>query len=252
MSIPRPVPALALTAVAVLGTSCSTVSAALGQFDGDRRIVALVIDSGYATSAELMSAIEPTVEATASEGGNLRAFVVTSGSAGSTRELSFSDEAGGGDFAPDGANQHAWDEAAVRFTEAALDDIESELATSSGASPTGADLVGALNDAIDLAEASASGRRAHAVLVTGGGVHRTADLDLVASRVSVDNAAELAQAAPLRLVDDVDVEIVGAGRFESVDRPLDPAFVRGIEAFWRALRAPSPDHCRVFKTSPSR
>lgn len=233
--------AIAIGAMAL--TACGPVKESIGVFTGDRREVALVLDLGYATVEDLVAAAKPTIDTAAAQGGTLRAFVVTSGSAGSLTPIRFSNAAGGGNFTPEGRNRRAWDEEASVFADAAADDVRAVLG-SLAPSPTGRDLVGGVNRAIEaLADSDTATRQV--VLVSGGGVQQTAMVDLVATPVTPANAAELAAAAPIDLTEGVTLVVVGAARFSGVEPPPDGEFVNGVEAYWRAQCAPHAASCRV-------
>lgn len=240
-----------LTALLLAATpACSAVKEAVGQFSGNHQRVVLVIDRGYGTPDELIRAITPTVQATVDEGGRLSAYVVGGGSVGALQPVVFADDAGGGDFDPPGSNRDAWREAARTFQHAVLRDL-AEAIEKAPTSSTGSDLVGSLNRAIDELTSAGSGRPRIAVLVTGGGVHRTEAVDLVNPPVTPATAAELAAQVPLRLDPSIDVRVIGVGSFPEVDPPLSIEFVDGVEAFWAALCAPASRTCHIHANAPT-
>jgi hypothetical protein len=68
------------------------------------------------------------------------------------------------------------------------------------------------------------------VVITGGGVQRTEQLDLIAAHVSPSNAAALAAKVPEIVTDGVHVQMVGVGQFPGM--PVDPVFADGVSAWW--------------------
>ncbi len=211
------------------------VGEAAGEFRGDRPRTVLVIQTGGAASpARLLADAEPVLAETAREGGAVRVLVLSSGSAASMTEVRLPR---GGDFTPVGRNQAAWTKEAQDYADAADREVDAALQRAAGNSPTGADLVGAVTRGVAVAREMPGDDDAprQVVLVTGGGVHRTARLDLVAENVTPSTASALAARAGSIDPGEVTVALMGVGRFDGVVPPVDPVFADGVRAFWERV-----------------
>lgn len=211
------------------------VGGAAGQFQGDGRRTVLVIETGGGASpARLLADAEPVLEETARAGGTVQALLLGSGSAASMTKVPLSND---GDFAPLGRNQGAWTKEAQDYADAAVREVDAALQRAAGNSPTGADLVGAVTRGVAVAREMPGNDDAprQVVLVTGGGVHRTARLDLVAENVTPSTAPALAARAGSIDPGEVTVTLMGVGRFDGVVPPVDPVFADGVRAFWERV-----------------
>jgi hypothetical protein len=196
-----------------------------------RTHVVLIIHRGEAGLEQVLRDTEEAVLAAASEGGRLDVYLLDSGSAASMRRIDLSERVNGGDFRLKGANDRFRMAEARRYTYLTMSELE-PLIAQARTSPTGADLFGAVPAGVDAVGRTAAGE-GRVVLVTGGGVHRTAALDLVAADVTPETAAQVAaQIPPLELPAGIGVEIYGVGRFEGAATPVLPRFAAGVTIVW--------------------
>lgn len=203
------------------------------QVDGGR--LALIVQPAAAGDEQLLVDVRPVISDAARRGARVRVFVLSGGSAAAMREIRLSDEAGGGDFTPQGRNTNAWQASAEHFEEAAMADLVPALEPDQTLEPTGADLIGAVRRGISIVQAMAGSGPFKVVLVAGaGGVQRSVEVDLVAPvPVTTANAADLARLVPVIDAGTVSVEIIGMGRFEGI--AVDPRFAEGVTAWWHAV-----------------
>jgi hypothetical protein len=226
-----------LTPVLLGSAACGAPAAAIkglnearGQFTGSQGRIVLVIDPGVAPPQLLRRDLDPVIAQAATDGARVQALVLNGGSAASMTNVGFSAAAGGGDFYPPGANPAAWRLTATNFANAALEDLAPALTPDPALAATGNDLAGAVQVAITAVQEMPGSGPLQVVVITGGGVQRTAQLDLIAAHVSPSNAAALAEKVPPITPDGVDVEMVGVGQFPGM--PVDPVFADGVAAWW--------------------
>jgi hypothetical protein len=229
-----------LAPVMLLSAACGAPAAAIkglnearGQFTGPQGRIVLVINPGVAPQQLLRSGLDPVIAQAATDGARVQALVLNGGSAASMVNVGFSAAAGGGDFYPPGANPAAWRLTATNFASAAMVDLGPALTPDQALAATGNDLAGALQVALTTVREMPGSGPLQVVVITGGGVQRTAALDLIAAQVSPANAAALAQKVPPITPDGIDVEMVGVGQFPGM--PVDPVFADGVAAWWHDL-----------------
>jgi hypothetical protein len=201
---------------------------------GSQPRVVLIVHSGDAAADQVRGDVNDVVAAAAQEGARLEVYVLDSGSAASMSHVALSAEANGGDFVLTGGNQRYRDQEARRYTDVVMQDLDPAFDAPS--SPTGADVVGAIAFGISAVERLPGAGAATVSLVTGGGVHRTASLDLATANVTPESATRIAsQIEPLDVPSGIVVELRGVGRFEGANPPVDPQFAHGVRVFWEAL-----------------
>jgi hypothetical protein len=175
------------------------------------------------------------VAAAANDGARLEVYALDSGSAVSMSQVPLSDEVNGGDLVLTGENQAYRNQEARHHGELVMRDLGS-LLDATASSPTGSDVIGGVRFGINAVLSLSGVGPATVSVVTGGGVHRTGALDLVAARVSPENAALVAAGVPsLEIPSGVVVELWGVGRFEGANPPVDPQFAAGVRMFWEEL-----------------
>lgn len=223
----------AATIASIAFTGCAQVKGAVGIFPGDRGRAVVVIHTGTASPDELLADVRVVVHKVAADGATLEVLMMHGGSAGSMIPVPFSDLAGNGRFMPTSKNSKHWPDEAAAFENAAMADIAKQLGPRPKLDATGADLAGAVRRAIEAATKLNGAGPLQAVLVTGGGAHQAADVDLVRDHVTKENAAELAQLVPQIDTRGVAVKLVGIGRFPGI--AVDQAFADGVIAWWQEV-----------------
>jgi hypothetical protein len=215
--------------------ACAPVGNQLpGDQDSQPRVV-LIVHRGDADAAQVRRDVQEVVAGAAMEGARLEVYALDSGSAASMSQVPLSDEANGGDLVLTGENRAYRDQEARRYMELVLRDLE-PLFDATASSPTGSDVIGAVRFGVMEVHSLRGRGPATVSVITGGGVHRTGALDLVAAKVSPENAAQVAAGIPrLDIPSDVVVELRGVGRFEGAIPPVDPQFAAGVRVFWEEL-----------------
>lgn len=217
--------AAALLAALLAAAGCATVKEAavgLPPDEGIRR--SLIIDPGYQPLSRSLEAAEAVAADSAHRGHRLSVRVVDGGNASSLRHVDLT-AANGGDLRREARNRPGRDEEAERNTAAVAAAIRSGL-DDFAYSGSGADLLGAV-------ERVASSRPApdQVVLITGGGVHQTAEANLVADYRRVD---ELAAAIPPLQALEVQLVIIGAGDFAGARTTPTAEFTDAVTRLWEA------------------
>jgi hypothetical protein len=206
----------------------------LGEFQGERGVVELVLDQGYADTATVLRDASRAISSAAREGSHFAAWILNGSSAGASLMVKPSDAAGGGDFSPSGHNAAAWADEAHAFAMAATHDVAAALETAPPRRP-GADLLGALERARAVAALESSDGPRVVVLVTGGGVHRNERLDMVSLTdgevvtLARHWADELGDPSGLAFV------LVGVGRFPDTNPPVAADFATRVVGFWKSF-----------------
>lgn len=205
-----------------------------GGLDSQPRVV-LIVHKGDADAAQVRRDVQEVVAAAAHGGARLEVYALDSGSAASMSQVPLSDRANSGNLVLTGENRAYRDQEALRYTELVMRDLDL-LFDTAASSPTGSDLMGAVDFGVMAVDSLPGDGPATVSVITGGGVHRTGALDLVAAEVSPENAGQVAaEVEPLDVPADVVVELRGVGRFEGATPPVDPRFAAGVRAFWEAL-----------------
>jgi hypothetical protein len=195
----------------------------------------LIVHRGESDVAQVRRDVQEVVAAAAGDGARIEVYALESGSAASMSQVPLSDEVNGGNLVLTGQNQAYRNQEARRYTELVLRDLDPLLDTTPS-SPTGSDVIGSVGFGVGAVRSLSGAGPASVSVITGGGVHRTGALDLVAVQVSPENAAQVAASVPgLDIPSDVVVELRGVGRFEGAIPPVDPQFAAGVRAFWEEL-----------------
>lgn len=221
---------VAVVLLVVVASGCTK------SFHGKRGRVVLVVNPGGSLTQVEQDA-DAVVTDAAKAGASLKIFLIASGSAASMVPVELPNGAGSGNFFPNGANDEVRRAQSSNYASVAIASVNSAI-EKSPASRTGADLLGALRKGIDeVRRLDGVGLRT-VVLVTYGGVHRAAGLDLIATRPSEQNARQLARrSGRIEPPFGVAVDVRGVGRFEGAEPPIDPGFANGVVAFWHAVCA---------------
>jgi hypothetical protein len=215
------------------GAACTSVPNQ-PRSDSQSRVV-LIVHRGDADVAQVRADARDVVSGAAQEGARIAVYALDSGSAASMSQIVLSDEANGGNFVLTGGNQRYRDREALRYADLVMSDLDPVFQPTKP-SKTGADLIGAVAFGVAAVDRLPGDGPAAVSLVTGGGVHRTVDLDLVAVGVTPENAIQISrQSPPLDKPTDIVVELRGVGRFEGATPPVEPQFAHGVRAFWEAL-----------------
>ena len=225
---------LSLLFVMLAGAACTSV---LDQprSDSQSRVV-LIVHRGDSDVAQVQADAREVVSAAAQEGARIAVYALDTGSAASMSQIMLSDEANGGNFVLTGGNQRYRGREALHYADVVMRDLGPVLQPTTTPSKTGADLIGAVAFGIAAVDRLPGNGLATVSVVTGGGVHRTVDLDLVAMGVTPENAVQIAhQMPPLDMPTGIVVELRGVGRFQGAIPPVEPRFAHGVRAFWEAL-----------------
>lgn len=194
--------------------------------------VDLVVDQGYLTVQETMTLVRPVVAFVAENGGDVAVRVVGTGNAAASGPLPLA-SVNGGSLHREACNDGARHDEALANTDAVLDEIETALAATAAqaeANATGRDLLGALEAASRRVVDSSTAGGHSIVLVTGGGVHQTADRDLIAAYSSGEDGAF--SDVPALAAGAADIVIVGAGAFPGIEEPPPTDLSAKLRAFW--------------------
>lgn len=216
----------------ILGLAgCSAVGGFVGLDKRPQPQVIAVLHRGFASDAVRAGANDLILE-TALAGGSIDVKVLTSGSVGNVEEVNFSDEAGRGLFRDeDLQNSNARDEAAHQYATAATNDVDEHLRQSTQAD--GADLLGALLQAIDTAQALDDQKPRSVHLIMGGGAHRTSAVDLFVENDPSELAAWInEQVSALGDVSGIEVSISGVAAFEDAEQAPAITTVEQVQVFW--------------------
>ena len=219
-------------AISLLCASCAaTKDFATGVVEGPaedpglRRTV--IIDPGYQPLSRALESAEAVAEDSAGAGHRLSVSIVDSGNASRLRDVDLS-SANGGDLRRQSRNGPSRTKEAEHNAQAVTAAIRGELDAFSYTG-SGADLFGAIGRA-------ATGRPApdQVVLITGGGVHQTADLNLVADYGRV---AHLVEAIPALVAPDTELVIVGVADFTGSETTPTIEFTDAVNHLWESACA---------------
>ena len=189
---------------------------------GLRRTV--IIDPGYQPLNRILHTAKVVVEDSAGAGHRLSVRLVEGGNASSLRDVDLS-PVNHGDLRRKARNGPGRREEAERNAEAATGAIRAELYDFSYTG-SGSDLFGAIGRAAAVRPAPDQ-----VVLVTGGGVHQTAGLDLVADYRRV---ADLAGAIPALAAPETDLVVIGVADFTGAETTPTIEFTDAVAGLWSA------------------
>ena len=192
----------------------------------------LVIDLGHAEEDDIMRRTAPVVEDSAKSGHRVKILIASGGNSGSFPTVDLSD-VGGGDLRRRASNELGREEEATENAEAVMQAIRAEFGTLAKADSPGAgsgiDLFGAIRRA-----ATSPITPDQVVVITGGGVHRTAELDLLAGYGRV---SDLFDDIPRVEAPETDVVVLGVGDFSGSGVVPSMAFTDAVVALWEAACA---------------
>lgn len=228
MTPPRTlIAATAFVTSIALAAGCGAVSGAKqavvgpAEDPGLRRTI--IVDPGYQPLNRTLAAADEVVADSARSGHRIRVIVVEGGNASSAREVDLA-HVNNGDLRRHARNGPGREEEARRNSEAVALAVQTELAGFSYTG-SGADLFGAITRA-------AHGMPApdQVVLITGGGVHRTADLDMIRD---FQQASRLVGVVPFVSAPDTDLVVLGAADFTGSEPTPTLEFTDAVAALWR-------------------
>lgn len=183
----------------------------------------IIIDPGYQPLDQILTLAEETVRDSAHSGHRIKILLVDGGNASSARQIDLA-EANGGDLRRHARNGPGRSAEAERNAEAVFPEIRAELADFSYTG-SGADLFGAIGRATSgLPPAD------QVVLITGGGVHRTDELDIVRD---YQQASDLFAAIPAIRAPNTDLIVVGAADFTGSTPAPTREFTDAVASLWQ-------------------
>ena len=210
-----------------LAAGCGAVSGAkeavVGPPDdaGLRRTI--IIDPGYQPLDRILTLTEETVEDSAHSGHRIQVLLIDGGNASSARQVDLA-EANGGDLRRQARNGPGRSEEAERNAQAVIQAIQAQLVDFSYTG-SGADLFGAIGRAT-----SGLPGADQVVLITGGGVHRTVELDVVRD---YQQKSELLAAIPAIAAPDTDLIVLGAADFTGSTPAPTREFTDTVASLWQ-------------------
>ena len=184
----------------------------------------VIIDPGYQPLNRVLKTTAAVVVDSADAGHRLSIRLVDGGNASSLRDVDLS-SVNDGDLRREARNGPGRREEAERNAEAVTDAVRAEL-SDFAYTGSGADLFGAIDRA-------AAGRVApdQVVLITGGGVHQTAGLNVVADYQQV---ADLVDTIPGLAAPDTDLVVIGAADFTGAETTPTIEFTDAVTQLWEA------------------
>ena len=192
---------------------------------GLRRTV--IIDPGYQPLNRVLKTATAVVEDSAGAGHRLSIRLVDGGNASSLREVDLS-AVNDGDLRREASNGPGRREEAQHNAEAVTYAMRAEL-SDFAYTGSGADLFGAIGRA-----AASRVTPDQVVLITGGGVHQTAGLNLVADYQRV---AELTDTLPVLAAPDTDLVVIGVADFTGAETTPTIAFTDAVVELWETACA---------------
>ena len=189
---------------------------------GLRRTV--IIDPGYQPLHRVLKTAAAVVADSANAGHRLTIRLVDGGNASNLRDVDLS-AVNDGDLRREARNGPGRSEEAERNAEAVTVALQAEL-SDFAYTGSGADLFGA------IARAAVGGITPdQIVLITGGGVHQTEELNLVADYRQV---ADLFETIPGLTAPDTDLVVFGAADFSGAETTPTIEFTDAVSQLWEA------------------
>ena len=226
----RILPAVSLASLLVLliGCSGSEIAAGAKSFavgpagdEGLRRTI--IVDPGYHSLTMVEKRVESVIADSAAAGNRVRVVIVGSGNSSAWTPVDLS-AVNDGDLRRHATNSHGRSEEARANVDAVMTEVRTALAAFSS-DGTGADLFGAIRRAVSDPVAVPQ-----VVLITGGGVHQSSDLDIIAGYTEV---ADLLPSIPAVVGPDTDVFILGAADFSGVPEAPPIDFTDAVATLWQ-------------------
>jgi len=189
--------------------------------EGLRRTI--IVDPGYHSPAMVDKRIESVVTDSAAAGHRIRIAIVGSGNSSAWTPVDLS-AAKGGDLRREARNSHGRSVEQRANVETVMAEVRTALAESRN-DGTGADLFGAIERAVsDPVGAS------QVVLITGGGVHQSSELDIISGYTDVE---DLLPSIPEVIGANTDVFILGAADFSGVAEAPPIDFTDAVATLWQ-------------------
>lgn len=203
------------------GITSAAKTFAVGPPDDEGLRRTIIVDPGYHSPSMVEKRVESVVADSAAAGHRIRIAIVGSGNSSAWTPV---DLANDGDLRREARNSHGRSEEQSANVEAVMADVRTALARFSN-DGTGADLFGALARAV----ADPVGA-AQVVLITGGGVHQSSELDIIAGYGEV---ADLLPWIPAVVGTETDVFILGAADFSGVSEAPPIDFTDAVATLWQ-------------------
>lgn len=224
-----------LAVLALLLSGCGAASSAasgvrqaafgLDPDPGVRRTV--VVEPGYWSKGDIRSELQRIVQQSADRGQILTMLFVDGGNASSAQRVDLS-EVNGGDLRRHAESPTGRQTEADKNTAAVMSAVDREL-QEFAYTGTGVDLFGAIERAIGSPQSST--RPSEVVVLTGGGVHQSATLDLVAGFNDVDR---LVDNLPPLDASHVSLLVIGVNDFREAEEDPSTLFTETIQNVWDA------------------
>ena len=189
---------------------------------GLRRTV--IIDPGYQPLHRVLRTAAAVVADSANAGHRLTVRLVDGGNASSLRDMDLS-AVNDGDLRREARNGPGRSEEAERNAEAVTVALQAEL-SDFAYTGSGSDLFGAIHRA-----AVGGVTPDQIVLITGGGVHQTEELNMVADYRQI---ADLVETIPGLTAPDTDLVVLGAADFSGSETTPTIEFTDAVTQLWEA------------------
>ena len=225
---------LAGTALLAIASGCSNQPAQAGP------TVGIVLDQQYGSADEMAAEAGEILDETAAAGGTVRIWISTSSNASTLVEVALSEDAAGGDFSPTAKNDVGRELDAAEWAESATEQVRQSMLNGQAANGDGSDVVGMINLASQALAQSSGQSELH--VLTGGGVQRSDQVDLLDPDVTAATAEARAESVELSPASGVNVRVSGAGHFPNLTPTPDADFTRGVASFWATV---CRDRCEV-------
>ncbi len=218
----------------------------VGVYDdaGGRHVI--VVHPGFAPTEHLLADVEVAVERAAADGATLDVLLLTDANAASAEQVVLPNR---GELAMVGGNDPARRTEQTENVRSVMEAITTSLSQATPLTEsTGADLFGAVVGAAATASSADNGRGVVTV-VTGGGLHRTDDVDLLKAHEDAIGAEQVAAELPIvATIGDIELDVRGAGLFPG----LNPAPAKALTELitetwihWCESRADALTTCRI-------
>ena len=188
--------------------------------EGLRRTI--IVDPGYHSPSMVENRVESVIADSAAAGNRIRVVIVGSGNSSAWTPVDLS-AAKGGDLRRHAGNGHGRSEEQRINVDAVMAEVRTALASFSS-DGSGADLFGAIQRAVSDPVGAPQ-----VVLITGGGVHQSSDLDIIAGYTEV---ADLLPSIPAVVGPGTDVFILGAADFSGVPEAPSIHFTDAVATLW--------------------
>ena len=225
--------ALSLATLIALLAGCDAKSGAKSMVVGPSEDKGLgrtiVVDPGYQSLSMVEKRVESVIADSAAAGNRIRIVIVDSGNSSAWTPVDLS-AANDGDLRRTASNSHGRSKEQRNNVDTVMAAVRSALASSSS-DGTGADLFGAIRRAVKNSETR------QVVLITGGGVHQSSDLDMIAAYHDMiaghTELADLLPSIPTVVGPDTEVFVLGAGDFSGVPEAPPIDFTEAVATLWQ-------------------